>query len=175
MLLAALCAAQPVKFKDCGSTSGKILIVDITPCPSLPCVLRKGKSYVVNVTFASSSKSGNLTMVDITPCPSMPCQLYKGKTYGVNVTFVSLTATNTSKALVHGILSGIPLPFHLPNEDGCKSGIQCPIRIDQRYNYINSLEIKKEYPSVKLVVKWELKDENDRDIFCWEIPVEISS
>ncbi|XP_072895359.1 NPC intracellular cholesterol transporter 2-like isoform X2 [Hemitrygon akajei] len=135
----ALSAAQPVKFVDCGS------------------------------------KSGNLTMVDITPCPSMPCQLYKGKTYGVNVTFVSLTATNTSKALVHGILSGIPLPFHLPNEDGCKSGIQCPIRIDQRYNYINSLEIKKEYPSVKLVVKWELKDENDRDIFCWEIPVEISS
>ncbi|XP_051873121.1 NPC intracellular cholesterol transporter 2-like [Pristis pectinata] len=134
-----LSAAEPVKFKDCGS------------------------------------ESGNLTTVDITACTSLPCQLHKGKTYGVNVTFVSFTASETSKAVVHGIMAGVPLPFTLPNDDGCKSGIQCPIRKGQQYNYINSLAIKEEYPSVKLVVQWQLKDDKSRDIFCWEIPVEISS
>uniref|UniRef100_UPI00398EA1D4 NPC intracellular cholesterol transporter 2-like n=1 Tax=Pristiophorus japonicus TaxID=55135 RepID=UPI00398EA1D4 len=139
LALGALCGAQPVKFKDCGSAAGKIIIVDITPCPSLPCVLRKGQSYAVNVTFSSK------------------------------------TSSQTSLAAVHGIVSGIPIPFNIPNDDGCKSGIQCPIRNNQNYHYINSLPVKMEYPSIKLVVEWELKDENDKDIFCWRIPVQISS
>ncbi|XP_067848103.1 NPC intracellular cholesterol transporter 2-like [Heptranchias perlo] len=138
LALGALCGAEPVKFKDCGSTAGKI-IVDIIPCPSLPCVLHKGQNYGVNVTFASTNSS------------------------------------QTSTAVVHGILAGIPIPFKIPNDDGCKCGIQCPIRDNQSYHYINSLPIKSEYPSVKLVVKWELKDDNGNDIFCWMIPVEISS
>ncbi|XP_067848102.1 NPC intracellular cholesterol transporter 2-like [Heptranchias perlo] len=138
LALGALCGAQPVKFKDCGSTAGKIIIVDITPCPSLPCVLRKGQSYAVNVTFTSK------------------------------------TSSQTSTAAVHGILGGIPVPFNIPNADGCKCGIQCPIRNNQIHHYINSLPVKSEYPSIKLVVEWELKDEHDKDIFCWRIPVQIS-
>ncbi|XP_055496109.1 NPC intracellular cholesterol transporter 2-like [Leucoraja erinacea] len=139
LLLLALCSAQPVKFKDCGSTTGKIIIVDITPCPSLPCILRKGQSYAVNVTFASKTSSQRIV------------------------------------AAVFGIMSGIPIPFNVPNSDGCKSGIQCPIRNNQIYHYLNYLPVKMQYPSVKLVVEWELKDELDRDLFCWRIPVQISS
>ncbi|XP_072097051.1 NPC intracellular cholesterol transporter 2-like [Mobula birostris] len=138
VLLAALCAAQPVKFKDCGSTSGKILIVDITPCPSLPCILRKGQSYAVNVTFASK------------------------------------TSSQKTVAAVYGIMNGIAIPFNIPNADGCQSGIQCPIQNNQNYHYLNYLRIKKEYPSIKLMVEWELKDELDRDLFCCRIPVQIS-
>uniref|UniRef100_UPI00398F2C48 NPC intracellular cholesterol transporter 2-like n=1 Tax=Pristiophorus japonicus TaxID=55135 RepID=UPI00398F2C48 len=138
LALGVVCGAQPVKFKDCGSKTGQINTVDITSCPSLPCVL------------------------------------HRGQTYGVNVTFTSSTSSQTSKAVVHGILSGIAIPFSIPNADGCKSGIQCPIQNNQKYNYINSLPIKREYPSVKLVVQWELKDDNSDDIFCWVIPVEIS-
>ncbi|XP_067894768.1 NPC intracellular cholesterol transporter 2-like [Heterodontus francisci] len=139
LALGALCGAQPVKFHDCGSAAGKIITVDITPCPSLPCVLSKGQSYAVNVTFTSK------------------------------------TSSQTSMAAVHGILGGIPIPFIIPNADGCKSGIRCPIRNNQNYHYINSLPVKNEYPSIKLVVEWELKDENDKDLFCWRIPVQIAS
>ncbi|XP_078263007.1 NPC intracellular cholesterol transporter 2-like isoform X1 [Rhinoraja longicauda] len=139
LLILALCAAQPVKFKDCGSESGKVLVVDISPCPSLP------------------------------------CKLIKEKTYGVNVTFISLTDSATSKAEVRGIVAGVSLPFKLPNDDGCKSGIHCPIRKNQKYNYINTLVIKSMYPSIELVVEWMLKDDKGNKFFCWEIPVKISS
>ncbi|XP_069771573.1 uncharacterized protein [Narcine bancroftii] len=138
LVLLGLCAGQSVKFKDCGSQTGKVIAVDITACSSLP------------------------------------CELHKGKRYDVNVTFVSLTASETSKANVYGILSGIHLPFPLPIDDGCKSGIQCPIRKNQKYNYLNSLQIKNEYPSIELVVEWKLLDDKNRNIFCWEVPVQIS-
>ncbi|XP_051875452.1 NPC intracellular cholesterol transporter 2-like [Pristis pectinata] len=139
MALAALCVAQPVKFKDCRSTAGKIIIVDITPCPLLPCVLHKGQSYAVNVTFASK------------------------------------TSSQKTVAAVYGLVNGILIPFNIPNADGCKSGIQCPIRSNQNYHYLNYLPVKEEYPSIKLVVQWELKDDLDRYLFCWKIPVQITN
>jgi Niemann-Pick C2 protein len=50
--------------------------------------------------------------------------------------------------LVHGILEGIRVPFPIPEPDGCKSGINCPIQKDKVYSYLNKLPVKNEYPSV---------------------------
>ncbi|TMS21085.1 NPC intracellular cholesterol transporter 2 [Larimichthys crocea] len=137
--LIGLTCADPVKFKDCGSSSGKV------------------------------------TVVDITPCTSQPCELHKGQSYSVNVTFNSGVVSQTSTAVVHGVIAGVPIPFPIPIEDGCKSGIQCPIQMKQQYHYLNSLPVKSEYPSIKLVVKWELKDDNKNDLFCINFPVQIVS
>ncbi|XP_030299344.1 NPC intracellular cholesterol transporter 2 [Sparus aurata] len=129
--------ATPVKFIDCGSTSGKVSVVDIDPCASQPCQLRKGQSYSVNVTFNSAVES------------------------------------QTSKALVHGIIAGVPIPFPIPKDDGCQSGIQCPIQKQQSYHYLNSLPVKTEYPAIKLTVEWELRDDDKKDLFCIKFPVQI--
>lgn len=137
-LMGFTCAEQ-VKFIDCGSSSGKV------------------------------------AMVDINPCSSQPCQLHKGDSYTVNVTFNSVVESQTSKAVVHGIIAGIPVPYSIPTEDGCKSGIKCPIQKQQTYHYVNCLPVKAEYPSIRLVVKWELKDDSQKDLFCIEFPVQIVS
>uniref|UniRef100_A0A3Q2G757 NPC intracellular cholesterol transporter 2 n=2 Tax=Cyprinodon variegatus TaxID=28743 RepID=A0A3Q2G757_CYPVA len=131
--------AQPVKYLDCGSVSGKV------------------------------------TGVDINPCPSQPCQLHKGDSYSVNVTFISNVDSDTSTAVVHGIVAGVPLPFPIPVPDGCRSGIQCPITKGQTYNYQASLPVKSEYPSIKCVVEWELRDKDNKDLFCIKFPVQIVS
>ncbi|KAK5857337.1 hypothetical protein PBY51_010589 [Eleginops maclovinus] len=131
--------ADTVKFIDCGSSTGKVVTVDINPCPNQPCELQKGQSYSVNVTFNSDVSS------------------------------------QTSTALVHGIIAGVPIPFPIPIEDGCKSGIQCPIQQQQKYNYVNLLPVKSEYPSIKLVVEWELRDDDKKDLFCIRFPVKIVS
>ena len=47
----ALVQCQKVKFKDCGSQVGKIEELDVIPCSQLPCILKKGNSYTINVTF----------------------------------------------------------------------------------------------------------------------------
>ncbi|KAG7510865.1 hypothetical protein JOB18_034015 [Solea senegalensis] len=139
LCLIGFTCAVPVKYADCGSSSGKVVMVDINPCPRQPCQLRKGQSYSVNVTFSSAVES------------------------------------QTSAAVVHGVVAGIPVPFPIPVEDGCKSGIQCPIQKQQSYHYLNSLPVKSEYPSIKLVVEWELRDDQKQDLFCIKFPVQIVS
>ncbi|KAM3870834.1 NPC intracellular cholesterol transporter 2-like [Diretmus argenteus] len=137
--LMAFTCAEPVKYIDCGSSAGKV------------------------------------SMVDIKPCPHQPCQLHKGQSYSVNVTFSSGVVSQTSKAVVHGVIAGVPIPFPIPIQDGCKSGIVCPIQKQKSYNYINELPVKTEYPAIKLVVEWELKDDTNADLFCIKFPVQIVS
>lgn len=55
--------------------------------------------------------------------------------------------------MVHGIVMGVPIPFPIPDPDGCKSGINCPIQKDQTYSYLNKLPVKAEYPSVSDMVE----------------------
>lgn len=56
--------------------------------------------------------------------------------------------SQTSTAVVHGVIAGVPIPFPIPMEDGCKSGIQCPIQKQQYYHYVTALPVKTEYPAV---------------------------
>lgn len=105
------------------------------------------------------SKVGVIKEVNVSPCPTDPCQLHKGQSYSVNITFTSGTQSQNSTALVHGILEGIRVPFPIPEPDGCKSGINCPIQKDKVYSYLNKLPVKNEYPSIKLVVEWKLEDD----------------
>ncbi|KAM4724061.1 NPC intracellular cholesterol transporter 2-like isoform 1-T2 [Anableps anableps] len=135
--LMGLTLAQPVKYIDCGSTSGKVVSVEIIPCPIQPCELHRGDSYTVNINFTSNVES------------------------------------DSSTAVVHGIVGGIPIPFAIPVADGCKSGIHCPIKKGETYNYQASLPIKTEYPSIKCVVMWELKDDGRNDLFCIKFPIQI--
>ncbi|XP_035757926.1 NPC intracellular cholesterol transporter 2, partial [Egretta garzetta] len=80
-----------------------------------------------------------------------------------------------SKARVYGEMLHVDIPFPIPEPDGCKSGIQCPIQKGHSYSYLNKLPVKSEYPSIKLIVKWELVDDQDQMLFCWKIPVQITS
>ncbi|KAM9646071.1 NPC intracellular cholesterol transporter 2 [Trichechus inunguis] len=118
---------------------------------------------------------GVIKEVNVSPCPTQPCQLLKGQSYSVNVTFTSNTFSRNSTASVHGIVMGLPVPFPIPEPDGCKSGIDCPIQKDKTYYYVNKLPVKHEYPSIKLVVEWELLDDKGQRLFCWKIPLEIIS
>lgn len=64
---------------------------------------------------------------------------------------LSVVDTPKSTAVVHGIIAAIPVPFPIPVEDGCKSGIQCPIQKQQMYHYVATLPVKSEYPAVSAV------------------------
>ncbi|XP_069493731.1 NPC intracellular cholesterol transporter 2 [Ambystoma mexicanum] len=134
-----LSLGEPLKYKDCGSPDGKIAVVDISPCSVQPCELKKGETFLINVTFSSA--------VD----------------------------THNSTARVHGILAGIHIPFPIPEADGCKSGIPCPIEHGKSYNYVTKMLIERSYPCVQLVVQWELQDDDNKDMFCWQIPVVITN
>ena len=54
MAMVTGCIANDVDFKDCGSKVGKISKLDVTPCPSEPCVFKKGTSANATMTFTPS-------------------------------------------------------------------------------------------------------------------------
>lgn len=101
------------------------------------------------------------------------------------------------KTVVHGIIMGMEMPFPLPNPDACKdSGITCPLKKDQNYEYIASLPVMRAYPKVmanerlrflcevilswglffmqvRVDVKWELQTAQGEKILCLLIPAKI--
>ncbi|ELU01117.1 hypothetical protein CAPTEDRAFT_94276, partial [Capitella teleta] len=118
------------------------------------------------------SKHGKVTSLDIPGCGSSICDLHRGTNASINIGF----STNVTKvtSVVHGILSGIPVPFPLDNPDGCKnSGLACPLPSGKQYKYNTNIFVRNEYPKLRVVIKWELKDQSGEDIICLELPAEI--
>ena len=53
------------------------------------------------------------------------------------------------KAQVHGIIHTMPVPFKLPNANGCRnSGLTCPLEAGTKYTYAASIKIENFYPRV---------------------------
>jgi len=131
------------------------------------------------LVWKSCDESGRskVSAVTIVGCESDPvCVLKKGQNASFAVTFVINEDATSAKAVVHGIVAGVPVPFPIPNPDGCKdSGLTCPLKKGTQYTYSTKIPVKPEYPSIKLVVKFELQDQDSNDIFCVQIPVAIGN
>jgi len=97
------------------------------------------------------------------------CILKRGGQAGINISFIAKSDSSTLKAVVHGVIATVPLPFPIPNPDGCKSGVTCPVKNGASYIYSNSLNVRKSYPPVGVTVRWELKDDQSKDMVCVEI------
>ena len=66
--------------------------------------------------------------------------------------FIPILGADAAKAVVviHGIVSGVPVPFPLDDTDGCKNkGIACPIKSGSDYKYHQMLPVEAEYPQVR--------------------------
>ncbi|TGZ71694.1 hypothetical protein CRM22_002501 [Opisthorchis felineus] len=46
-----------VTFRDCGSTGARVTGVEISPCDSEPCALRRGVNYIARVAFKANANS----------------------------------------------------------------------------------------------------------------------
>ncbi|GFT50794.1 NPC intracellular cholesterol transporter 2 [Nephila pilipes] len=123
------------------------------------------------------SSTGEVSAVEVSDCPDSAdtCILKKGTTKAITIKFASKTDSKSVKAVVHGVIGGVPLPFSLPKpkDDGCKTGLNCPLKNGESYVYNNNLDIKNSYPPLGVTVRWELKDDSQNDIVCVEIPCKI--
>ena len=52
-------------------------------------------------------------------------------------------------AVVHGVIHGVSIPFHIDNPDACKkSGLTCPLKPKLSVTYQAVLQVKTAYPDV---------------------------
>lgn len=123
------------------------------------------------------SKVGKIASVSAGDCSGSPCVVKKGMNYTIKVTFTALENSDNAVAQVYGILDGVSVPYPIENPNGCvKSGLECPLKEMQTYTYTSTLPILKEYPDVKVVVKWELLDAktDGNSFFCFETLIEVT-
>lgn len=104
------------------------------------------------------------------------CQLHRGKNYTVIVNFQMSETTDEANAKAYGILDGVAVPYPLPHPDACAGGVNgltCPLQEGKKLSYHATLPILKEFPSVKVIVKWELMDADKNTIWCFETPISV--
>lgn len=112
--------------------------------------------------------------VDVTPCSKEPCVFKKGTNVTCTISFTPTELVSNGTLKVYGILGGVPIPFPLPNPNACSDhGLTCPLKSEVPVELTITLPVKSEYPSVTVVAKFELKDQDSNDVFCFEIPVVI--
>ena len=49
---------------------------------------------------------------------------------------------------MYGVIAGVPVPYALPESDGCKLGASCPITAGSTYTETEVFPVLKEYPLV---------------------------
>lgn len=88
------------------------------------------------------------------------------------------------KNSVHAQILGLPFPFIgvdgtsicgkiFDAATGAKA--ECPLQPGEEYVYKDEFKILEIYPKIKVLVHWALKDEDNEDIMCFEVPVRITS
>jgi len=138
--------------------------------------LRGEGDAVADTPFTDCGSDGStLKSVQVIPCNGdSACILKTGTKATFKLSFDSKVNSTKLTAKVHGIVAGVPIPFHVPQSDACTlSGIKCPIVDGTSYVYTLDLPVLKSYPKISVTVKWELKDENDKDVVCVEVPAKI--
>ncbi|XP_070576775.1 NPC intracellular cholesterol transporter 2-like [Ptychodera flava] len=137
-------------------------------------VLAAGKTITFKDCATAPPGKGVIKKIDVNPCPAEPCSLHKGTNVTVDVTFVAGENATTATSVVHGIIADVPVPFPLPHPDACKfGGLKCPVQSGTQYDYHAILFVDPIYPQLKLVVKWEVQDQSQKDLFCFEAPLQI--
>jgi len=137
-----------------------------------------GYCYCTNVPFTDcGSVDSVIQSVDITPCADPTfCELIKGQDATVTIVFKPNTQITSINVVVTGIINNVPVPFPLPNPNGCvMSGLTCPLSAGSTYTYTQSIPVESDYPTIPLVIQWELKDQTGKDTVCFLVPAYISS
>ncbi|XP_017879804.1 NPC intracellular cholesterol transporter 2 homolog a-like [Ceratina calcarata] len=123
------------------------------------------------------SEIGTYTNVDLSCDMSKSvCELPVDTNVSISLDFTLEKDVSQVFAVVHGIIMDIPVPFPLNNAAACTtpdSGLTCPLSKGGPYHYTNTLPVKKSYPKLSVKVKWELRDEDGKDIACLLIPAKI--
>ncbi|XP_060532037.1 ecdysteroid-regulated 16 kDa protein-like [Cylas formicarius] len=121
------------------------------------------------------SVDGKIISVHISNCgTSARCILKRRHNVTMEINFKSNVESSSLQAVVHGIILGVPVLFDLPNPDGCKdSGVTCPVENGSTYKYVTTMPISSTYPRVTVDIKWELRDDQNKDLLCALIPAKI--
>ncbi|CAH1280375.1 unnamed protein product [Diabrotica balteata] len=135
------------------------------------------KKVVISVVYlilVLGSETGQIVKIELTDSEGGDrFPIKQGTNPSILVTFKSNTYSKTLNAVAIGTVGSNKGKYNLRNPNACELGVTCPINSGNTYNYTLNLFVIKSYPLVKIDLELHLKDENDKDVICALIPVEI--
>jgi len=131
----------------------------------------------VDLNHKDCGSSATVTNAFSDDCTDPVCKLKKGNTYHINISFKPASDVSALEASLAGVIAGVPVPFPLPEPDGCVAcGNTCPIASGNEVTFTEALKVESYYPALRLVSRWKLTASGSNDqVFCVEIPVQIVS
>ncbi|XP_071136645.1 NPC intracellular cholesterol transporter 2 homolog a-like [Mytilus edulis] len=166
ILITVVCTVKGtnVVFSDCGTTTGK----------------HRSSGHISSVNIQCANTDSSTKSI---------CMLKHNASATISVNFTSDVNTTQVKTFVHGILGGfLDVLLHLVSHDG-EDGVRflgvkedacidkavdhCNIEAGETVQYTNTMFISPLYPLRRLDVKWEIRDDQDRDLACIKMPAEI--
>ncbi|CAF0717662.1 unnamed protein product [Brachionus calyciflorus] len=121
------------------------------------------------------SKNGVVTSLEVEGCTATPCTLKKGTDASMLVKFNQKIASTGVSAKVSGVILGVPIPFPLPDGNGCNLSATCPASANSDNQVALKLPILNEYPSLSVDVRIQFLGDSNTNLVCFQFPVKISS
>jgi len=122
----------------------------------------------------SDKQTAEITSVSIEPCAKFPCFLIKGGTTTMTIKFKPTNDITKLDTEVHGKVGFAWWPFKLDDSDAFhNTGLTAPLKAGEEYTYTFSLPVSSLFPSLKVVVSWELKDQNKDNVICFVFPTKL--
>lgn len=127
--------------------------------------------------FLSSSYVGSdqikITNFEVEGCTTLPCVFHKGTNATVTIEITTNIALASLKNLIYGQIAGVNVPFNFPQADACANGVTCPSTAGGVYSQTISLPILNEYPSLSLLVQFQVNDQDKKKQACALFPVKL--
>lgn len=136
-------------------------------------------------TITGNTKQLDDSEVSISRCKKNRCRLRKKSVVEIELKFTPDHNVKKLTTSVSAIILGVPLPFigvdgtsacdNLYLDNG-ETKTNCPLKAGQNYLYKNSFEVLQIYPTIaSLDVHWALKEGNNNDLVCFEVPAKITN
>ncbi|XP_035225243.1 NPC intracellular cholesterol transporter 2-like [Stegodyphus dumicola] len=119
---------------------------------------------------------GVVKSVSVEPCLREPCEIPKGSSAIITVRCLSNVNAEKLRLSVWADVSGIELPYPGMRRDACRGkNLTCPITNNQELQYVQKFEVKKFFPNVQTIARFNLKtnDDQDKTVCCFRAPVNV--
>lgn len=138
-----------------------------------------------SLLISGQAKQLDDSEVTISSCKNGRCRFRKRTKVSIEMKLNPEHDVKQLTTRVEAIILGIPLPFigvdgtsacnNIYTEDGTEK-TKCPLKAGEKYLYKNAFDVLPIYPSVPdLVVHWSLKENNVKDLSCFEVPAKITN
>lgn len=133
----------------------------------------------INSCPKMKNPAANITKLEISGCTNYPCLLKKNTNSTIKVNLHFHRKITDLKPKIAGVINGREIPFNVNDKDHCNLTVRtaknCTINKGQLHKYEYSLPVLKEYPTLMVLIKYEIVDQKKNLISCFTFPARIDN